>query len=172
MPLGVILESAPKLLPAGFWRGAEEDVAAFGGFFVDDAERVCVLRHQRAGSEVGFDERARETHDEDGLRRRIAIAALPGRIDAADGPRQAVAWPIEVDGAHFAVIFGQDTEMRARFHGKGIANLRECRDQILPTNFIAQGWIYGVRDAKPCGMNRGNRQPHGLGAYKAYSQGC
>src|SRR6266849_3133218 len=137
MPLGVILKRAPELLPAGFGRTTEENVAALGGFLVDDAERVCVLRHETAGIEVGFDKRTGQTHDEKSLRRRIAVAALPGGVDAADRAWQSVAWPVEIDGADFAVIFGQDSEMRARFGRQGIANLREGRDEILPSNFIA-----------------------------------
>src|SRR5258707_14823951 len=123
--LSIKLKRVPELLPAGFGRATEKNVAAFGGFLVNNAQRICVLRGQRAGIEVGFDKSAGKTYDDEGLRRWAAIAALPGRVDAADGVWQSTVRPIEVNGAYFTVIFRQDAEVRARFGRQGIANLRE-----------------------------------------------
>src|ERR1700688_1118607 len=68
VPLSVILKIAPELGPAGFGRTTEENFAALGRLFVDDAERVCVLPHQPAGNEVCFDERSRKADDDQSLR--------------------------------------------------------------------------------------------------------
>src|SRR5882762_6009369 len=160
VPLSEILECPPELEPAGFGRAAEEDVAAFGGFFVDDAEGVCILRGEAARIELGFDECAREADNDENLRGRIAVAALPGRVHAADGARESVAWTVEIDRADFAVVFSQDAQMRAGFGRKGIAELRERGDEILPAEFIAQREIHLVREAKPWRVNRSKRQGH------------
>src|SRR5258707_15760294 len=95
--LSIKLKRVPELLPAGFGRATEKNVAAFGGFLVNNAQRICVLRGERAGIEVGFDKSAGKAHDDEGLRRWAAIAALPGRVDAADGAGQSKAWGIETD---------------------------------------------------------------------------
>ena len=75
--LGEILEGAPELLPARFGWAADEDVSAFGGFFVDDAEEVCVLGGEAAGTKVGFDEGERESDDDQSFWRRVTVTAFP-----------------------------------------------------------------------------------------------
>src|SRR5258705_5387356 len=144
MQLGVVLEGAPELGPAGFWWAAEEDVAAFGCLFVDYTVGVGILRNQAAGVEVAFYEGPWETHNNQNLRRRIAIASLPGRVDAADRSGQAVVWSVEIDGAYFAVIFGEDAEMGTRFGGGGIADPGFCCGQVFPPNLIPRGEVHFV----------------------------
>src|SRR5215467_14578567 len=101
-------------------------------FLVFHAELVPGVARQLARGEVSFQEAARNADDDERLGRRIAVAARPKRIDAADGPRQAVAVAVEIDGARLAVVPREDAEVRAVFGGEFIADLRGGLRELLP----------------------------------------
>src|SRR6516164_3621322 len=84
---------------------------------------------------------------DEGLRRRFAVATLPEGIDAADGPRQTVAFAEKIDGARFAEISGQDAEVSAIVVCERVADLRSGLRELFPAKFFAQiavGHVYDV----------------------------
>ena len=69
---------------------------------------------------------------------RIAVAALPERIDSADGARQSVLRAVEVDGSRFAVVGADDAQVGALFGSERIANLRHFLHQFAPAELLAE----------------------------------
>src|ERR1017187_6135970 len=145
----VIPEVVPELGPAIFRRTADVDVGMIGRLLVLHAVLVPGMACEPAGFEAFVHVLAAEADHDDRLRRRISIAPLPKRVDAADGARQSVLRAVEVDGSRLAVIRADDSQMGALFGSERIANLRHLLHQLGPADFFAMVSLHMVGDGPP-----------------------
>ena len=143
--LAVVAEIFPEFGPRLEQATADENVRMVLGFFIFHAETIPGVTSKLAGREILLEKMAREPDDDERLRRRIAVAAGPERIDAADGAGQPVTFAVEIDGAGFAVVSCEDAEMRAVIDRKRIADLGSSLRELLPAELLAQITVDGVR---------------------------
>src|SRR5271157_169039 len=116
--LAVVPKVLPELRPAHLRRSAEENVRMIDRLLVLDPVLIPGMTGQLAGFEMLVHELLAEADHDQRLRRRIAIAAIPEGINAADCARQTVFWTVEVDRSCFAVIRADNAEMRLFFWRK------------------------------------------------------
>src|SRR6266436_6476330 len=99
-------------------------------FLIQNAEAVPGVRGQSAGNKrVLYLIEIPANHDQS-LRRRIAVAALPEGIDAADYGRQAILRAVEIHRAGFAIISGKNSKVSTVFRRKYIANFSDGFDKF------------------------------------------
>ena len=113
----------PELGPTLAEVTADENIGMIAGLFVCDAEAVPRMPSHLTGGEFIFHEPTRESDDDDGFRRRNAVAALPKGVDAADGLWQSVARAIKIDSSGLTVIGAEDTQVGAIILRQRIADL-------------------------------------------------
>src|SRR5271155_1987105 len=136
--LAIIAKLFPELGPGLEQAATDENVRMVFGFFVFHPKSVSSVTGQLAGGEEAVQVGPRKADNDEGLRRRFAVATLPEGIDAADGPRQTVAFAEKIDGARFAVISGQDAEVSGIVVCQRVADLRSGLRELFPAKFFAQ----------------------------------
>src|ERR1700722_4714640 len=163
--LTVRLEVGPELGPGLARRAADVNVRMVFAFFVLDSVGISVVAGDPAGIEGAFDIAARETDDDQGFRRRISVAAEPGSVGAAEGLGQVVSRAVEIDGAGFSVVAGEDAEAFAFSWRQRIANLGYGSDEISETDFFAKVAVVAQREIIRGDMRiQGNDESDGEGA--------
>src|SRR5208283_3267149 len=105
-----------------------------------------------AGFEVLVEILLADADYDDGLRRRIAIAAIPEGVYSADGARQAVFRAVEIDGSGLAVICADDAQMSPLLRSERVANFRHFLHQFGPANFFAEISLHIVGDFPPASV--------------------
>src|SRR5208337_1596762 len=97
-------------------------------FLIFDAEPVPGMGHDLAGVEILGEKTAGVSQDNQGVRRRIAVAARPEGINAADDWRKPVLGAEEIDGTGLAVIGGEDSGASAFFRRQSVADVGDRLD--------------------------------------------
>src|SRR5579863_4981469 len=118
----VVAGGLPEFGPGLAQGMTDENIRVIDGLFVFDAELVPGVRCKPAGNEYLLQVIKMLAQRNNRLRRRIPVAALPEGIYAAEHARQPVLWTIEIDGARFAIVRSENSEVRTVFGGKRIAN--------------------------------------------------
>src|SRR4051812_29301535 len=152
------LKRAPELRPIHPEAAAQKDVRAAGGFFVRHASAVHDARDWLRAGEVALEEFAIEPDGDHGLRRRVAVAAGPEGIRAADRLREPVSRAVEIDRAGFAVISGEKGEAGLFAGRDGVAHLRDGGAQFRPADFFGEIAVVLDREIPPGGSDRRERQ--------------
>src|SRR5271166_5367557 len=110
--LAVVPKVLPELRPALFRWAANVNVRMVLRLFVLDPVWIPSMTGQPARFEVLIHVLSAESNYDDRLRRRIAIAAIPEGINAADCAWQPVFRAVKVDSASLAIIGADDAELR------------------------------------------------------------
>src|SRR5690349_9339131 len=136
--LSEVAKSTPKFRPRFFRPPANENVGMVSRFFVLHSIAVPGVRCEPARCKILIHETLREADDDQRLGRRIAVSALPEGIDSADGSRQFVLRPVEIDGSRFSVISSQYPEPCTSLQRQGISNCGYGLYQFWPADFFAE----------------------------------
>src|SRR5215469_1288035 len=108
------------------------------GLLVDHAVPVPGASGDAAVAKLGLHPALGAADNDEGLGRRVTVAALPEGIDAADGRRKSVGRTVPVDRARGTVVAGQDAEADALFARERVANLGDGLDQFRPTDLLRE----------------------------------
>ena len=100
----VVVEVPPEDGPTLLEAATNEDVRMVFGFFVANIVNPRGVAGKLAGLEAPLHFSLAKSKNDKNLWRRISVSAVPKRIHAADGPRQAESRPIEVHRARLTVI--------------------------------------------------------------------
>src|ERR1039457_6226616 len=130
--LPVVLKILPEVGPSLAQSAADVDVWMVARFFVLYTIGIRSMPGELAGREVAFKEAAGQANDNQRLRGRTSIPALPKRVNAADGLWQSIAGTIQIDGASFAVVARQDAEVDAILLWQRISDFGNAVDQFRP----------------------------------------
>ena len=106
--------------------------------FIQHVVLVRDMSSQRARLELGRQVRHFNSDDDERLRRRIAIAAQPVRIDAAERARQSVRAAVQIKRARLAVIPRENSRARFIVRGQRVVNPRDRLRQFRPADLFAQ----------------------------------
>ena len=115
----------PELRPRGADIATDVDSVAVAENVIDNAIRIRELSSDLAGGKDLIEFVRLEAHGYDGLRRRVAAAAEPVGVHAADGAGQAVGSAVKIDSSRFALVRCHDSECSAIGGGDGIAHMSE-----------------------------------------------
>src|SRR5580704_18001767 len=147
----------PKLRPRGADVATNVDLFAVAESVVDDAIRARESSSNLPGGKDPAEIVRPEAHGYDGLRRRVAVAAEPVGVHAADGAGQAVRTAVKVDGPGFPFVGSQYAEGGAIGGGQRIANLSDGGGELRPAYLHIELFINGVRQAPPRRVDRRDR---------------
>src|SRR5258708_35130553 len=113
-------------------RVAHVNIGTPASLFIFDAVLVPGACGESAGNKQLLQFIEVRTHDDYRLRRRVAVASLPKRVDSADHRRQTVLRAVKIDGSGLAVIAGDDAQWSAVLGPQRITNLPDGLQQFWP----------------------------------------
>src|SRR5882757_9639150 len=108
----------PDFGPRPSQRVAHVNIGTPASLFIFDAVLVPGACGESAGNKQLLQFIEVRTHDDYRLRRRVAVASLPKRVDTADHRRQTVLQAVKINGSGLAVISGDDAQLSAVFSRK------------------------------------------------------
>ena len=124
----------PELRPRGADIATDVDSVAVAQNVIDNAIRIRELSSNLAGGKDLVEFVRLEAYGYDGLRRRVAVAAEPVGVHAADGAGQAVGSTVKIDSSGFAFVLCHDSEGSAIGGGDGIAHMSDDGSEFRPAN--------------------------------------
>ena len=107
--------SFPEFGPWSAQMTAKKNVGVISGFLIGHAFAIGDVSDQLTGFEYARQIPGGASEHDQNFRRRVTVATLPKRIGRADNGRQAQRRAVEIDGAGFTVIPGEDFYLGAFF---------------------------------------------------------
>ena len=114
------------------------DVGVILALFVFHAVAIRHPAHGPAGLKAAVRKRALESHENQRFKWRVAVAACPQAVPSADGPREPVGGPLQIQRAGLAIIRHEDACTRSLVGGQRLIDARHLFDQIRPADHLAK----------------------------------